>query len=435
MSSPSNIGGRKADSAHWSHVAEFLQNPKTRDQVSEPTAERLLEMHHQLDGFELPDDVVKLAAERLGIDPTEAKARFHRERKPTPMEAQSFRELGKMMVDDLAGMVQSLPMGPVRAAQDIFKETKAVLDRSRQSHLSKADKKELRAHFDKLHGELRKEMTSVQTELGQQEQARAKLLSDPTGAPIAPEALDARGQQQLQKIDGRIAEHKAHLNELGNVGMAFTTLRGESFWEQNWLVLNGGVDVYPFMPVASAGVGGVREISVRDPKTGKTEVQDSVSAIGLVTNGFARKVVSKEDLKKGNLKDIFSTKGSGVGVSPIPFVSVLRDPIVGDVFGVFVPGIAFAQLNSRPDGKAGFGAGFVFHLPGLPAGPIASANWNHPVFQPVVSRAIAPLSQFFSYVIRSFQLGVADPVAQAADWVKARVKKDDEPDALPPPTA
>lgn len=434
MSSPPNVSGPKAESQHWSHVAEFLENPATRDQVSEPAAERLLEMHHQLDGFELPDHVLKLAAQRLGIDPTEAKARFHKAPTPSPLEAQSFRELGKMLVDDLVGAVKSLPMGPVRACQDILKETKAVLERSRQPHLTSAEKKELRGHFDRLHGELRKEMSTVQGALAKAEQARDKLLSDPTGAPIDPKKLDARGQQALQRLDKQIAEHKGQLNDLGNVGMAFTTLRGESFWEQNWLVLNAGLDVNAFMPVASVGAGGVREISVRDPRTGKAEVKDSVSAIGLVTNGFARKVMSVDDLKKGKWKDLFSTKGAGAGFSPVPFVNVIRDPIVGDVVGVFIPGLMFAELNSRPDGKAGFGGGFVFHIPGLPVGPITSANWNHPVFKPVVSRAIAPLSQFFSYVIRSVQLGVTEPVSQAADWVKTRLKKD-EPDALPaPPT-
>ena len=434
MSTPPKVNAPKAESAQWAHVAEFLENPETRDKVSEPAAERLLQLHHQVDGFDLPDHVVRLAAARLGIDAAEAKARFHKEAKASPLEAENFRTLGKMLLDDLTGAVQSLPMGPVRACQDILKETKAVLSRSNQPHLSKSEKKELRAHFDRLHGELRKEMDTAHTALAKELQAKEKLLSDETGAPIAPDALDARGKQKLQQIDGRIAEHQRHLNDLGNVGMAFTTLRGESFWEQNWLVLNGGVDMNAFMPVASAGIGGVREISVRDPRTGKAEVKDSVSAIGLVTNGFARKVMSVDDLKKGKWKDLFSSKGSGAGFSPIPFVNVLRDPIVGDVVGVFIPGLLFAELNSRPDGKAGFGAGFVFHIPGMPVGPVASANWNHPVFKPVISRAIAPLSQFFSYVIRSFQLGVAEPVSQAADWVKTRLKKD-EPDALPPPNA
>ena len=432
MSSSRKIEGPKVD-GQWAHVAEFLENPATRDQVSEPAAQRLLEMHHQLDGFDLPDHVVKLAAQRLGIDPAEAKARFEKESTPNPLDADNFRQLGKMLVDDIIGAVQSLPMGPVRAFQDILKESKAVLDQSRQPHLTKAEKKELRAHFDKLHGELRKEMQGVQTSLSKDEQARTKLLSDPTGQPIKPEDLDARGQIELRKLDSRIDQHKSALNELGNVGMAFTTLRGESFWEQNWLVLNGGFDINAFAPVASLGAGGVREISVRDPRTGKAEVKDSVSAIGLVTNGFARKVVSVDDLKKGNWRELFSTKGSGAGFSPIPFLNVIRDPIVGDVIGVFIPGLLFAELNSRPDGKAGFGGGFVFGIPGLPAGPIASASWNHPIFRPLMSRTIAPLSQFFGYMIRSFQLGVQAPVSQAADWVKSRFKKGD--DGTPPPSA
>ena len=432
MSSSTKISGANVD-PQWTHVAEFLENPETREKVSKPAAERLLQMHHQLDGFTLPDHVVGLAAQRLGIDTAEAKARFHQAPKPNPMDAGNFRELGKMLVDDLIGAVQSLPMGPINGIRDALKETRDVLARTNQSHLSKAEKKELRAHFDRLHGELRTQMASVQTALSKDEQARAKLLSDETGTPIDPEQLDARGQIELQRIDKRIDASKAQLNELGNVGLAFTTLRGESFWEQNWFVANGGLDVNHFMPVASVGAGLVREYSVRDPKTGQAEVKDSASAIGLLTNGFARKVVSMDDLKKGDWRSLFGTKGSGAGFSPLPFVNVIRDPIVGDVFGVFIPGLLFAELNSRPDGKAGFGGGFVFHIPGLPVGPVAGLNWNHPVMQPLVSRTIAPLSQFFGYVIRSFQLGVQEPVVEAANHIKARLKKD-KPEALPPPS-
>ena len=436
MSSTGKVDGSRTDKATpWADVVQYLEDPKNRQRVSPATAERLLELHYQLDGFDLPDRVVRLAAAHIGIDPAQAKSRFHRQASPTPLEAQDFRQLGRMLVDDLLSAVQDLPMGPVRAFTDILKETKAVFDRSRQAHLSKADRKQVRAHFDRLHAELRRGMAEAQTALADDELARASLLSDDTGAPVSTETLDARGQLALQKIDRRIEAHRDGLRELGNVGLAMTTLRGESFWEQNWLVLNAGVDVNAFMPVASVGVGGVREISVRDPRTGKAEVKDSASAVGLVTNGFTRKVVSAEDLKRGKWKDIFSTKGSGAGFSPIPFVNVLRDPIVGDAIGVFVPGLLFAELNSRPDGKAGFGGGFVFHIPGLPVGPVVSANWNHPVFKPLISRTIAPLSQFFGYLIRTFQLGVAEPVGQAAQHVKALVgpspKESVDPDPDP----
>ena len=432
--SPPKVTGLQPGHAQWSQVAAFLEDPKTRDKVSGPAAERLLEMHHQVEGFELPDHVVKLAAQRLGIAPSEAKARFHKEPKPTPSDAQSLKQLALMACSDIADVFRSLPMGPVHAVQNIVKETKDVLERTSQPHLSKAEKKELRTHFDRLHSELRKEMERVQTDLSKAEQARSKVLSDPTGEPIKAEPLDARGQTELKKIDTRIDQNRATLAELGNVGLALTTLRGESFWEQNWFVGNLGVDFTAFAPYASGGVGGVREYAVRDPKTGQKEVRDSASAMGLVTNGFARKVVSKEDLVKGNWKSVFSAKGSGAGGSPIPFVNLRRDPVIGDVIGVFVPGIGFAELNSRPDGKAGFGAGVVFSLPGMPGGPVVSANWNHPLFKPVVSRAIAPLSQTLGYILRLIQLGAIDPASRGADWVKAQFRGDEpEPNAKSTP--
>ena len=423
---------------HWDEVSRFLDDPSNQAKVSEPTARHLLELHHGLDGFELPEKVERSIANRLGLKPEEAKDLFKpAEKGPRPSDAQNFRDLGRLLVDDLTSAVSALPMGPINAVRDALAETREVMARSKQPHLSKAEKKELRKHFDHLHGTLRKEMNKVQTGLSEAEQARAQLLSDETGAPIEPDSLDARQQIELRKIDQRINEAKGTLHQLGNVGQTLTALRGESFWEQNWMALNAGVELNAFMPVASMGLGGVREISVRDPKTGQTETKDSASAIGLFTNGFARKVVSAEDLKKGKWKDLLSTKGLGGGTSPLPFVNVVRDPVVGDVIGVFIPGLMFAEINSRPDGKAGFGGGLVFHLPGLPVGPHVSANWNHPLFKPLISRAIAPLSQVFEYAIRTFQLGVLEPGAKVAEWVKGQVtaKQAAEVGSEPPKTS
>lgn len=404
----------------WAEVERFLDAPENAGKVGAPAARRLLQLHHRLDGFDLPENLECKLAGVLGLDPRQAREAFVERRAAEPKDAPSFAALGHLLVDDLTALVKSLPAGPIRALQDILSETREVLARSKAEHLSKSERKALRVQFDQLHAVLRDHMAGAQQKIAATLQARDALLSDPTGAPRPASALDARQTLELQRLEHGLAELRREHHELGNVGIVFSTLRTESLWEQNFFVANAGVELTALRPLASVAVGGVREMSVRDERTGQRESQHSVSTIGTLSNGFARKVVSAEDLRAGQWRRVLGTKGLGGGMSPIPFVNVVRDPVVGDVIGVFVPGIGFAELNARPDGKAGFGAGLTLHVPGLPIGPHVSMNWNHPLMKPVVSRIIAPLSRIFGYAIRSTELGLIEPGKAALARLRGR---------------
>jgi len=174
----------------WARVAELLENPSTRELVSELFIQRLLQMHHQLDGFELPDLILKLAA---------------RSRRPNPRKTEA----------------------PLVAAQ----------------HFSNREKASPNAHFDRLGSELRKQMAQIQIDLSKAEQARTKLLSDPIGAPRTRSALDTRQQYELDEFERQIDAHQKSLNELENISLALATLRGEWVQMQSGFILNAGIDM------------------------------------------------------------------------------------------------------------------------------------------------------------------------------------------------